>query len=98
MANWWNLEIEKVITQTGSSAEGLSSSEAEGRLAESGYNELLEKPRKPEWKIFLHQFKDFMILILLVAAAVAGIIGDLTDTIIIVCIVMINAVVGYFQE
>jgi len=63
-----------------------------------GTNELLEKKRKPEWQIFLNQFKDFMILVLFAAAIVAGVAGDLTDTFIIVVIIILNAVVGFVQE
>lgn len=54
--------------------------------------------KKPAWLLFLGQFTDFMILVLLAAAVIAGIAGDVTDTIIILGIVWLNAVVGFLQE
>jgi P-type Ca2+ transporter type 2C len=96
--NWWQFETEEVLKKSGSSMAGLTTESAKARMAEIGPNELLEKKRKPTWKIFLNQFKDFMIVVLLAAAIVAGIAGDLTDTIIIVVIVILNAIVGFVQE
>ena len=52
----------------------------------------------PLWLVFLHQFKDLMILILLVAAVISGLVGDMKDSIVIAVIVVINAVVGFIQE
>ena len=80
--NWHSLDIEKVFTLSGSSPAGLSTHIAEQKLAECGPNELEEKKKKPAWKLFVNQFKDFMILVLVVAAIISGIIGDRADTII----------------
>ena len=96
--NWHHLEATEVIEVTGSSIDGLSNEKAQLQLAEYGPNELLVKKKKPAWVLFLHQFKDFMILVLIAAAIIAGIAGDLTDTIIIMVIVLLNAVVGFVQE
>ena len=96
--NWHHLEATEVIEVTGSSPDGLSNEKAQLQLAEYGPNELLVKKKKPAWVLFLHQFKDFMILVLIAAAIIAGIAGDLTDTIIIMVIVLLNAVVGFVQE
>jgi Ca2+-transporting ATPase len=79
-------------------AKGLTQSEADSRLAIHGPNELEEKKKIPPWMLFLNQFKDFMILILIAAAILSGIMGDLTDTIIILVIIFLNAVVGFVQE
>jgi Ca2+-transporting ATPase len=96
--DWHHLPSDEVIKQTGSSPEGLNSETVASKLAEFGPNELLEKKKKPAWLLFVHQFKDFMILVLVAAAVIAGIVGDLTDTIIIMVIVLLNAVVGFVQE
>ena len=72
--------------------------EAAQRLLRDGPNELLEKARKSPIVIFFSQFKDFMILVLMAAAIISGIVGDLSDTIIILVIVVLNAVVGFVQE
>jgi Ca2+-transporting ATPase len=68
------------------------------RLGEYGFNELKEKKKKTPFMMFLDQFKDFMILVLIAAAIIAGFIGDLSDTIAIVVIVALNAVIGFIQE
>lgn len=95
---WWQLGAEEVVSKLATSMQGLQGEIVKQRLSEFGKNELIEKKRKPAWRIFLNQFSDFMILVLLGAAVVAGVAGDLTDTIIILVIVVLNAIVGYFQE
>ncbi|MBK7688597.1 MAG: cation-translocating P-type ATPase [Elusimicrobia bacterium] len=77
---------------------GLTYAEASKRLAEHGPNVLKEKKKKSVFMMFLDQFKDFMIIVLMVSAVVAGVIGDLTDTIAIAVIVVLNAVIGFVQE
>ena len=67
----------------------------EQRIAEHGLNELLEKKKKPAWLLFLKQFNDFMILLLIVAAIISGLIGDVGDTVVILVIVLLNAVIGF---
>lgn len=96
--NWWQLEASEVAQETASSKDGLTLNEAKSRLEKFGPNELVEKKRKSPLVIFVNQFKDFMIIVLLAAAVVAGIAGDVTDTIIIGVIVVLNAVVGFIQE
>lgn len=96
--NTYNQPISNVLTLLKSSPEGLTRAEISKRLQEFGYNELQEKKKIPAWMIFLSQFKDFMILILAAAAIISGIMGDVTDTIIIFVIVILNAVIGFIQE
>ena len=88
----------QVYQQFNTSANGLTESDAQKRLKENGFNELQEKKKQPIWLLFLNQFKDFMIIVLLVAAVLSGIMGDLTDTIIILIIVLLNAIIGFVQE
>ncbi|WP_026898815.1 cation-translocating P-type ATPase [Daejeonella oryzae] len=96
--NWHRLSIEEVLEMLNSDAKGLSSSEAEEKLLQAGPNELEEGRKKSIIEIFLSQFKDVMILILLAAAIISGVIGDLTDTIVILVIVLLNAIIGFLQE
>lgn len=96
--NWHSLEGSEVIEKTGSSANGLTSDSVLLKLTEFGRNELQEKKKRPPWILFLNQFKDFMIVVLMAAAVIAGIAGDITDTIIILVIVILNAIVGFVQE
>jgi Ca2+-transporting ATPase len=90
--------IEAVVAELKSSTDGLPSSELAQRLEQYGPNELEEKKKVPAWMLFLRQFKDFMILILAAAAILSGFMGDLTDTIIILIIILLNAIVGFVQE
>ncbi|MGF2412549.1 cation-translocating P-type ATPase [Ferruginibacter sp.] len=96
--NWHLADINEVLEITGSSQEGLSSDTATKRLEETGPNEILIAKKKSPWVLFFHQFKDFMILVLIGAAILSGFLGDLTDTIVIIAIVILNAVVGFVQE
>ncbi len=96
--NWHLLSIEKTLELLGSKPSGLSSLDSEERLRKHGQNLLQEKRKKPVWLVFLRQFKDVMMLILIAAAFVAGIIGELSDSIVILVIVILNAVVGFVQE
>ncbi|MEQ9465385.1 MAG: HAD-IC family P-type ATPase, partial [Haliea sp.] len=77
---------------------GLGSEEAAQRLARHGPNQLAESRLRSPWLIALEQFQDFMILVLLAAALVAGLIGDWVDTVAILVIVILNAVIGAVQE
>ncbi|MCI0469431.1 MAG: HAD-IC family P-type ATPase, partial [Nitrospirae bacterium] len=95
---WHQKEINEVIGDLGSSIQGISKEEAHKRLAEYGPNELIEKKKKTPFMMFLDQFKDFMILVLIAAAIISGIIGEPSDTIAIVVIVVLNAVIGFVQE
>ncbi len=81
-----------------SSPQGLSSEESLRRLKQYGPNALQEKKKKTPLMMLGDQFKDFMILVLIAAAVISGIIGDLSDTIVIVVIVVLNAVIGFIQE
>jgi len=96
--NWHSLRITEVFELLGTNEQGLSAIAAEEKLQQTGPNELEEGKKKSIAGMLLAQFKDVMILILLAAAIVSGIIGDLTDTIVILVIVLLNAIIGFFQE
>ncbi len=95
---WHTIDIAATYTETGSSEKGLSSSGVQAALSKHGPNELMEKKKKPAWLIFISQFKDFMIVVLVAAAVISGVAGDLVDTAIILVIVLLNAVIGFVQE
>jgi len=77
---------------------GLTAVEAATRLVQHGPNVLIEGRRRGPVRMFLDQFTDFMIVVLLIAAVVSGAIGDVTDTVVILVIVVLNAVIGFIQE
>jgi Ca2+-transporting ATPase len=96
--NWHLKETTDVLQRLSSSLQGISSDDAKRRLEKYGPNELVEKKKKSSLMMFLDQFRDFMILILIGAAIVSGIIGEPVDTITIIVIVVLNATVGFIQE
>ena len=96
--NWYRLGIEEIFELLETGKKGLSSVNAEEKLSLLGLNELSAGKKNGAWRILLAQFKDVMILVLLAAAIISGIIGDLTDTIVILVIVILNALIGFFQE
>ncbi len=96
--HWHQKTIDATIDDLKSSLQGLSSEEAKKRLEEYGPNELKEKAKKTPLGMFLDQFKDFMIIVLIFAAIISGIIGDAADTIAIIVIVILNAIIGFIQE
>ncbi|MBI4826583.1 MAG: cation-translocating P-type ATPase [Nitrospirae bacterium] len=96
--NWHQKKINEVVDELKSSLQGISSEEADKRLGEYGPNELKEKAKKTPLMMFFDQFKDFMIMVLIAAAVISGFIGELSDTIAIIVIVVINAVIGFIQE
>ena len=77
---------------------GLSAAEAEGRLARNGPNRLAEKPPRSAWLRLSDQFKSTLILILIAAAALAYVVGDLKDAVVILVVVVLNALLGFYQE
>jgi P-type Ca2+ transporter type 2C len=95
---WHDKDLETVYLELDSSADGLSQNIAETRLAQYGPNELTAKAAKSPVAMILDQFKDFMIIVLIAAAVVAGFVGEVSDTIAIVVIVILNAAIGFFQE
>ena len=102
--NWFNQDVEEVSKTLNTDLEkGLSEEEAKKRQKENGYNELQEKKKKSLFVKFLEQFKDFMIIILIIAAIISGVVGQMqgegfTDSIIILIVVILNAVIGVIQE
>ncbi|HAN03798.1 MAG TPA: ATPase [Elusimicrobia bacterium] len=97
-ADWHKKDAAALFKELGTSAGGLSAAEAALRLAKYGPNALKEKPRRSPLAMLLDQFRDFMILVLIAAAVVSGLIGEMLDTVIILAIVLLNAVMGFAQE
>lgn len=96
--NWHQQKIETALDTLQSTEAGLTTSEATRRLDQFGPNALKEKGRKSLGMMLLDQFKDFMILVLISAAFIAGVIGEPVDSIAIAVIVVLNAILGFVQE
>lgn len=96
---WQTFSAEKTLSHWQSDAgQGLNTAEIEKRRERYGPNEIPEKARRGLVRIVLAQFSDLMILILLGAAIISGIVGEMEDTIAILVIVFLNAVIGAVQE
>ena len=96
--NWYNLKPAEVISSLNASSDGLSQEEAQKRLAQFGPNELVKKAKISPWLLLLEQFKNFLILILLIAAVISAIKGDVVDAILISAIVLFAGILGFIQE
>lgn len=96
--NWYQLTTEESLQQLNTTTEGLSQQDAAERLKKHGPNSLPEKKRKHPLIQFFAHFNDVLIYILLAAALVKGLMGHAVDTIIILCVAVINALIGFVQE
>ena len=102
--NWFNKTVDEVESTLKTNAEnGLTAEEVKKRQEEYGLNELKAKKKKSLFVKFLEQFKDFMIIILIISAIISGVVGvaqgeGFTDTIIILVVVVVNAIIGVAQE
>lgn len=96
--NYHLLPVSEIYQLLATSNRGLPIAAVEERQIQYGINELTEKKKISVFVLLLHQFKDVMIIVLLVAAVIAVAIGDVKDTIVILAIVVLNAVVGFMQE
>ncbi|MGH8629932.1 MAG: HAD-IC family P-type ATPase, partial [Burkholderiales bacterium] len=91
--------IQEVVGEFQSDPErGLSPEEAQRRLHKFGHNELTEKPRPGFLALLWEQFNNYLVIILIVAALIALALGEYVDSIAIMCIVVLNAVIGVIQE
>jgi P-type Ca2+ transporter type 2C len=96
--SWHRLSVNEAFQKLSTSRNGLSFDDAQSRLRHYGPNELVEKARKTPLMMFLDQFSDFMILVLIAAAIISGVIGEPSDTIAIIIILLLNALLGFIQE
>lgn len=96
--NYYLQQINEIQQQLQTTVDGLNITQAKERLLEFGRNELAEKKKKPIYVLFLEQFKNVMIIILLIAAIVSVSIGDIKDAIVILIIVFLNSIIGFVQE
>ncbi|OQP30644.1 cation-transporting P-type ATPase [Pantoea latae] len=95
---WYQHRVEEVFTALQSSPQGLSTAEAQARLAKNGPNTLPQKKTQPAWLKFLAHFNDMLIFILLAAAAITAVMGHWVDTFVILGVAVINAFIGFIQE
>lgn len=95
---WYALKTEQVLGYLEVKADGLTSQEAARRLVEYGENQLQESPRTTFLQMLWEQLNSFVVILLLVASAVSALLGDYVEAAAIMAIVVLNAVLGIFQE
>ena len=95
---WHTLPVDAALARLGAAPEGLSGAEAAQRLAESGPNELQAARRISPWTILCAQFKNVLIVILLVATALSAVLGHGVEAIAIAVIVLFAVLLGFVQE
>ena len=92
------MDIRAALDVLGASQSGLGEADAQERRNRDGLNQLAEAPLPSRWRKLLNQFKDLVIWILIFAAIIAGLVGEWPDTVAILAIVLLNALIGFFQE
>ena len=90
--------VDDVANSLKTSPEGLDTATAAKRLGEYGKNQIEDAKKKTVWQLLLHQLADVMILVLIAAAIVSGLIGELKSAYVILAIVVLNALIGFVQE
>ncbi len=99
MNDWYKLDALEAVQKLNSHPEnGLTTAEAARRLKEYGPNELVERGAKSPWAILLEQFTGIMVVMLIISAVVSLILGETTDALVIMIIVVLNAFLGFTQE
>ncbi|OEH91206.1 cation-translocating P-type ATPase [Bacillus solimangrovi] len=96
---WYESDVDAVEELVHTDKQnGLSESEAKKRISKFGYNQLAEGKKVSALSLFLSQFKDFMVFVLLVATFISGLLGEYIDAVAISAIIFLNALLGYYQE
>jgi len=98
MSGYFQLSVEETLSSLKTRLSGLTDLEVDLRQKEKGYNRLEVRPPIPAWKILLAQFTNFIIYLLLIAVVFSVIIGEYTDSIVILVILIMNGLIGFFQE
>lgn len=96
--NWHSLGIQECLQLLETDTAGLTSKHAEQRRERFGENRLAEGERVSLLTIFLNQFRDFMVLVLMAATLISGLLGEYTDAITIIAIIIVNGILGFMQE
>ena len=97
MKEMYQLTATQVMKHFDSPIDGLTSTQAEERRRTSGWNELTAAKSKPLWKLFLEQFQDFLVIILIIAAIISGLLGDAESAVVILVVITLNAILGTVQ-
>ncbi len=95
---YFQMTVQETLDSLGATPKGLPREEAEKRLSEHGPNELTADFKMPKWVLLLSQFKDLLVLVLIIAAVISFAIGSVRDGTVMLVIVVVNAIIGFVQE
>ncbi|MCK4510611.1 HAD family hydrolase, partial [bacterium] len=95
---YFQMTVQETLDSLGTTPKGLPRELAEKRLVEHGPNELTAELKVPKWVLLLSQFKDLLVLVLIIAAVISFAIGSVRDGAVMLVIVAVNAVIGFIQE
>lgn len=98
MKTWIQLSREEAMQKMEVTSAGLSSGQAEKRMAEYGKNVLKESKKKSTFQVFLEQFKDLLVIILIAAALISMVSGNIESTVVIFAVIILNAILGTVQH
>lgn len=98
MKDFFRYSKEEVLQALKVTNKGLTAEEVEKRQQEYGFNELTEGKRKSTIEVFFDQFKDFLVIILIVAAVISAFLGKIESTVVILVVVILNAILGTVQH
>lgn len=96
---WYQIDVEQAADAIESDLQhGLNDDQVQAKRSQHGLNELEEEPGKSIWAMFFDQFKEFLVILLFIAAIVSGFLGEWFDSAVIMAIVILNSFIGVFQE
>ena len=97
MKNYYQLSGEETMREVNGTTEPLTDEQVREHQEKYGRNELVEGKKKTTLQIFLEQYKDFLVIILIIAAIVSGFLGDIESAIVILIVITMNAILGTVQ-
>ncbi len=98
MKEWYRISGKEVLREMQGSLSGLTAGQAEQILSQVGENTLKEGTRKKAWQVFLEQFKDLLVIILIVAAVISMLSDNMESTVVIFAVIIMNAILGTVQH
>jgi len=95
---YYRMKVQEVLDDLQTTVNGLEATEATRRIEHYGRNELTAQIEVPRWMLFVSQFKDLLVIVLIAAAAISFVIGSIRDAVVMLIIVLVNASIGFVQE
>ena len=95
--NWHSLAVKDCLQLLDTSPDGLTNEQVEARRKQYGANLLMEGTKVSLLTVFFNQFRDFMILVLLAATLISGLLGEYSDAVTIIAIIILNGILGFVQ-